>query len=435
MTIFKSRKFIIITVCVLAAAALAAVGFVMLTKKGPVSKPPENNSAYKDFDFYVVAEDTPEDIINDLTANKVNFVKHVKNQSLYGGAGKVRLEGLKSGDKIYLCEGTYQTGSAGFMSFDGELDSVMVQGAGSGKVTVLGGVNNRPNSVDGFSLKADKDNPAENIKICDVTVSGYARAFSVDYGEGVTINDNVIKNNGFMGVNLRHAYKCEISGNEIRENGNTNGSDDGYGLSIMFDSRGNIGSGNKYINNAQNNIIDCVNRDGADYKTDNPIELEMSYDLHVDDSIDMKDVEGIKFELENGSYDGAVVMNEARTVNNFSGSGYVYLATGKITLNINIETAGNYRLYIASTSDDGYDKCEKVMINTTDEDDFIYVATPGYTGGSWVTTQPGMELWSSGVLTPNPKKDGIRLEKGRNTITIKAHWGYCFYDYILLKPM
>ena len=422
----RHKKMTIIVSAVAVFAILLTVFGLLFFNNRIKSKLP--GSRYLKYNYVVVAEDTPEKLIEQLNEAGVPFVKHVKNQSLYGGAGKKRLKSLKAGNTVYLCEGTYQTGSAGFFEVNGSLNDLKIIGAGKDKTKIVGGSNNRPNSMNAFHFRS-----ANQIEVSDLSVSGFAKGVFLDYTNGISIKNTVLMENAFAGIHLKRAYDTEISGNEIKQNGDPKNNNDGYGISISFDSKGNHGENNLYVNNANLNVVDCVNRSQVDYKALNPIQLS----THLDDDYkpkaeDESDDNTLRFELEYGYLEGAVVAATTEKVEQYSGNGYVYLATGKIQLDINIEKAGYYRLYVASAVDDEYSRCDKISVNGSRQ---LLIGTPAYSMGKWIITQPGTEVWRNNELTPKPIKEGVYLNQGKNTVEITAHWGYCGYDYILLKPI
>lgn len=136
------------------------------------------------------------------------------------------------------------------------------------------------------------------------------------------------------------------------------------------------------------------------------------------------------YEVEVSLLNGEAYLNS--TVPGFSGTGYVYIASGSVTMRINVPTAGKYRVYVSSANDNNGARCEYLSINGGAN---WLIATPDAAVHTWFESQPGTENWVSGVLQPLPPADGFEFNQGVNTITISANWGYALYDKIVLSPV
>ena len=136
------------------------------------------------------------------------------------------------------------------------------------------------------------------------------------------------------------------------------------------------------------------------------------------------------YEVEDGVLSGDAVIST--DVNGFSGTGYVNIASGSVTLNVDVPVAGKYRVFLTgSTENNTNDKCEFVTVNSESRK-LVLLKSADY--GTWAKYEIGQEAYPDGVLTPEPVTEGYMMAKGHNTVTIKANWGYAFYDRLILTP-
>ena len=137
----------------------------------------------------------------------------------------------------------------------------------------------------------------------------------------------------------------------------------------------------------------------------------------------------IRLEFEDGSTDGGKIHTEGWSGNTqedgsgedfdmtgFSGTGFSYLDQKGTTVSVvaDVPEDGLYELNICYC--EPYDPNKKVQ----------YLNVNGVNQGE-VTFLHNLEFeeTSGGV---------VALKKGKNTIELKAYWGYCYYDYLTLKP-
>lgn len=139
--------------------------------------------------------------------------------------------------------------------------------------------------------------------------------------------------------------------------------------------------------------------------------------------------DALKYEFENGKTDGGEIYNETWKGNteedgsgedydltNASEGGFSYLDQKgtSVSLDVNVEEAGLYELVICYC--EPYDPNKKVQ----------YLNINGVNQGE-VSFQHNntFEEISGGI---------VMLDKGVNTIELKAYWGYTMFDYLKIKP-
>ena len=136
----------------------------------------------------------------------------------------------------------------------------------------------------------------------------------------------------------------------------------------------------------------------------------------------------LKYEFEDGSVDGGKKYTEGwvgntledgsgeeMDITNFSGSGFSYLDQKgtSISVEVDVPEAGLYELTICYC--EPYDTNKKVQ----------YLNINGVNQG---------EVSFSYNLTFEETSGGVvNLQAGKNTIELKAYWGYTFFDYLTLK--
>lgn len=137
----------------------------------------------------------------------------------------------------------------------------------------------------------------------------------------------------------------------------------------------------------------------------------------------------LKYEFEDGSTSGGKIHNEGWKGNTqedgsgeemdltgFSGSGFSYLDQKGTSVSIEVEVpeAGLYEMNICYC--EPYDTNKKVQylqVNGVNQGELSFVHNLEF------------EETSGGV---------VNLKKGKNTIELKAYWGYTFFDYLTLSP-
>ncbi len=137
----------------------------------------------------------------------------------------------------------------------------------------------------------------------------------------------------------------------------------------------------------------------------------------------------LKYEFEDGSTSGGKIHNEGWKGNTqedgsgeemdltgFSGSGFSYLDQKgtSVSIEVDVPEAGLYEMNICYC--EPYDTNKKVQylqVNGVNQGELSFVHNLEF------------EETSGGV---------VNLKKGKNTIELKAYWGYTFFDYLTLSP-
>lgn len=135
-----------------------------------------------------------------------------------------------------------------------------------------------------------------------------------------------------------------------------------------------------------------------------------------------------KYEFEDGKTEGGKIYSdgingvkkedfpEKTDLTNFSGKGFSYLDQKGTTVSVEVEVekSGLYELTVCC--------CEPSDPNKKVQ----YLNVNGVNQGELTCPHSfSFEETSAGV---------INLKKGKNTIELKAYWGYTFFDYIKIKP-
>jgi len=136
------------------------------------------------------------------------------------------------------------------------------------------------------------------------------------------------------------------------------------------------------------------------------------------------------YEVEKGELAGGAFVDTG--VPGFSGDGYVNIASGSVTLNVDVPIAGNYRVYLAgSTENNANSKWESVFVNSESEK---WVRLEAVDFGTWAKCEIGNVAWVEGNPTAVPVTEGYAMAQGHNTVRIQANWGYAYYDQLILVP-
>ncbi|MDD4413090.1 MAG: right-handed parallel beta-helix repeat-containing protein [Oscillospiraceae bacterium] len=426
-----------------AAVAVIVAGVLIWLLVPWGEKAPVDRGKYTGYDVVVIAKDTPEAIRNELDAYQIEPIEYVKDRLLVGPGGLVPANRLDADPKIYLCEGTYNAGLGSFIKYT-ENHPLVITGDGKDKTIVTGGTSLYQNTATAIDLNATNHKKIKNAVIENLQISKFEYGIKVTYGENVQIRNVAVQENNFIGIVFERAYNCSLKNSEISLNGSPNSTDTGYGLSVLFDSKGNTTSNVEYKNNANQNAIDFVDRGEVETPKNNTISMKMVYDLKRKD-IQIKDpleeaqnakptAKSLRFECEKGQVDntGAVVSTSTQKVKKYQGSGYVFLFNTKITMNVDIPVAGKYRVFVVGTSDDGNNKCDYFQVNGGTKYLTSYL---GSTKGAWTMSQPGTEFWENNELHPVALTNGFEFNAGKNVIEITANWGYCAYDSVILEPI
>ena len=135
-----------------------------------------------------------------------------------------------------------------------------------------------------------------------------------------------------------------------------------------------------------------------------------------------------KYEFEDGKTEGGKIYSDGITgvkkedfpedtdLTNYSGKGFSYLDQKGTTVSVDVEVekAGLYELTVCC--------CEPSDPNKKVQ----YLNVNGVNQGELTCPHSfSFKETSAGV---------INLKKGKNTIELKAYWGYTFFDYIIIKP-
>ena len=128
----------------------------------------------------------------------------------------------------------------------------------------------------------------------------------------------------------------------------------------------------------------------------------------------------IRLEFEEGSTEGGKIYtdpsDEKMDLTGYSGKGYSYLDQKGTTVSVeaDVPEEGLYELSICYCEpSDPNKKVQYLNINGVNQGEVTFPHNLGF------------EETSGGV---------VALKKGKNTIELKAYWGYCYYDYLTLKP-
>lgn len=135
----------------------------------------------------------------------------------------------------------------------------------------------------------------------------------------------------------------------------------------------------------------------------------------------------LKYEFEDGIADGGAVysgvedvpedkMPENADFSGFSGNGFAYLDQKGTSLSVEVDVpeAGLYEMSICYCEpSDPNKKVQYLNVNGVNQGELCFPYNTSF------------EETSGGV---------VNLKKGKNTIELKAYWGYTYYDYLTLKP-
>ncbi len=135
----------------------------------------------------------------------------------------------------------------------------------------------------------------------------------------------------------------------------------------------------------------------------------------------------LKYEFEKGTTSGGAFysseadipadkMPEGADFSGFSGDGFAYLDQKGTSLSVEVDVpeAGLYELGICYCEpSDPNKKVQYLNVNGVNQGEVSFPYNTSF------------EETSGGV---------VNLKKGKNTIELKAYWGYTYYDYLTLKP-
>ena len=441
----KKRLFLIVASVVLATVILMAIlWFVcpwIFTNFG-VPQDMIRCGKYTGYDIVVVAPDTDDSVLSELDSLHINYVEYKKGRVLFGDGGLITESYIHKEPKIYLCAGEYDAELGNFISYSGKYP-ITICGDGSNKTVILGGSKLYSNNGTAIEIKGKKNNTLNNSLIQDISVNAFGFGINLKYADSTVIKNVIIKENHNCGLTFENTDNCKVSECSFEKNGNPETSDIGYGISFLYNSRDNEIKA-EYKNNANNNAIDFPERYNKDLPDNNLLKLNKTYNLK-DESIPIRDIKeeaqnakptvnSKRFEIEKAKIDntGAVLSTSTENVKQFSGSGWVFLFNTKISLDINVEESGNYRIFVVGTSDDGNNKCDYFQVNGGTK---YLTSFLGKQKGEWQICQPGEEYWENDELHPAVLTNGFELKAGKNTIDITANWGYCAYDAVIIEKI
>ncbi|MGB4094168.1 MAG: glycosyl hydrolase [Ruminococcus flavefaciens] len=136
----------------------------------------------------------------------------------------------------------------------------------------------------------------------------------------------------------------------------------------------------------------------------------------------------VKYEFEDGATDGGKIYSdgtngvklsdfpEGTDLSGFSGKGFSYVDQKGTTVSVDVEVAeaGLYELNFGYCEpSDPNKKVQYLNINGVNQGEVTFPYSPEF------------KETSGGI---------INLKKGKNTIELKAYWGYTFIDYLTIKP-
>jgi parallel beta-helix repeat protein len=389
--------------------------------------------AMEEYSMVITAWDTPRQVLDELKSRGCEYTEY------YDGALLLREETAALGDvvSIYLCEGTYEVDSGDFIQADCT-NKVSIQGAGADKTIIRARSSVRQSRGSAVDIVGGGE---KAVTVKDLTIIGFEYGIQIRNAQGVVLENLVLEQNRNAGVRLAGAWECQISGCIFRENGEPQKGDTGYGLMLDAESFGNTGDGNGYLNNGNRNVVDRPALWQSDTDNDNLIELEKDYTLPLeakelkDPVIEARnarpDENSLRFEAEEGGFYGAAEVSQGK-MPEASGGKYMFLADGALFFRVNVPEEGYYRVFVAGGSDDGNNKCDKFSINGGQE---YLTSFPWQGEAAWQLSQPGLEVWTNNVLTPEAPVEGFWFNEGENMITVTANWGYCCYDCVYLDKI
>lgn len=447
MSLSKNGKKILLVILasVVALSVIVAVlwfAFPWLFKYIGIPQDMIKCGKYTGYDVVVVAPNTADTVLDELDSLHIDYIEYEKGRMLVGDGGIVSDDLIHKNLKIYLCAGKYDAQIGNFIVYNGDY-SLTVSGDGINKTVITGGSrlyesNGTAISVIGKSSEVSYKSLVENLSI-----TGFDFGIKLKYADKTEIKNVDLNGNHSTAILFENTNDCKIQKCNIENNGNPETDDTGYGISFLYSSKNNVIDAD-YKNNGNKNAVDFPERGEKELPDNNIINLKMTYDLK-DSSKPIRDAKeeaqnakptavSKRFEIENGRIDntGAVLSTSTQNVKKFSGSAWVFLFNTKISLDINVEEAGNYRIFVVGTSDDGNNKCDYIQINGGTK---YLTSFLGKQKGEWQTCQPGTEYWENDELHPIVPTNGFELKEGKNTIDITANWGYCCYDAVIIEKI
>lgn len=444
-TISNKRKPIIIAVAACVFLLLLVLSWLLfpgLYKRLGVPQDIFSCGKYTGYDVVVVAKNTPDEVVAELEKYQIDYIEYKAGRILLGDGGMIDETVFHGEPKIYLCSGEYEAELGNFIRYTGK-EPLTIHGDKDGKTVIAGGSKLYASDADGICIAGTLEQTLEQSVIENVTVEGFGCGVRLKYADKTVLRQVTFKENHENGLLFENTSDCDVSDCIFEENGNPLTDDIGYGICLLYNSRNNVVNA-VYKNNGNQNAVDFPSRPEKELPEDNTLNLKQEYDIKpnfvpVRDSKEEAQIakptsKAQRFELEKAKIDntGAVFSDSTQNVEKFSGSGWVFLFNTKITLDFNVKEAGNYRIYVIGTSDDGNNKCDFFQVNGGEK---YLTSFMGKSKGVWQTCQPGTESWENDELHPTALTDGFELKAGKNRIEITANWGYCCYDAILVEKI
>lgn len=444
-TISNKRKPIIIAVAACVFLLLLVLSWLLfpgLYKRLGVPQDIFPCGKYTGYDVVVVAKNTPDEVVAELEKYQIDYIEYKAGRILLGDGGMIDETVFHGEPKIYLCSGEYEAELGNFIRYTGK-EPLTIHGDKDGKTVIAGGSKLYASDADGICIAGTLEQTLEQSVIENVAVEGFGCGVRLKYADKTVLRQVTFKENHENGLLFENTSDCDVSDCIFEENGNPLTDDIGYGICLLYNSRNNVVNA-VYKNNGNQNAVDFPARPEKELPEDNTLNLKQEYDIKpsfvpVRDSKEEAQIakptsKAQRFELEKAKIDntGAVFSDSTQNVEKFSGSGWVFLFNTKITLDFNVKEAGNYRIYVIGTSDDGNNKCDFFQVNGGEK---YLTSFMGKSKGVWQTCQPGTESWENDELHPTALTDGFELKAGKNRIEITANWGYCCYDAILVEKI
>lgn len=444
-TISKKRKTIYIALAIGVVVLLLVLSWFLfpgLYKLLGVPQDMFSCGKYTGYDVIVAAKNTPKEQVEELKKYQIDYIEYKSGRILLGEGGMIEEKRFHGEPKIYLCEGTYEAELGSFIHYAGE-KPLTVHGEGEDKTELVGGSRLYENNAEGIYISGTEKQVLSKSVVEGMTIEGFGCGVKLKYADKTTLRKVTFKKNHANGLLFENTSDCNASDCLFEENGNPLTDDIGYGICLLYNSKNNVING-VYKNNGNGNAVDFPARPEKELPEDNELKLTMEYDIapnfapvrdKAEEAQNAKPTSNARrYELEDAIIDnkGAVFSNSTERVKPFSGKGWVFLFNTKIILNFDVEEAGNYRIYVIGTSDDGNNKCDYFQVNDGEK---YLTSFMGSQKGEWQTCQPGTESWENDELHPTVLTNGFELNAGRNRIEITANWGYCCYDSIIVEKI
>ena len=136
------------------------------------------------------------------------------------------------------------------------------------------------------------------------------------------------------------------------------------------------------------------------------------------------------YELEYSQMAGNSTAGSDRwTYEGYTGTGYAYLFDSGFLCEAYVPAGGTYDIYLRSGRVPEGDKCDFVYVNGTE-----YLTAVPAGEKAWQITSVGLEAYEDGKIKCQMPVGGIWMNGGWNAVDIRANWGYCAYDALIIMP-